>query len=47
MAAYLIFLFALPIACLLTVIILASRTPAADPAHRPLSTPHHPVGPHR
>jgi hypothetical protein len=47
MDAYLIFLFALPIVSLLTIIILTSRTPTDYSAHSHLSAPHHPTGPHR
>jgi hypothetical protein len=47
MDAYLVLLFALPIAGLLYAIILTGRTPTGFSAHSHLNAPHHPARPHR
>jgi hypothetical protein len=45
MNAYLIFLFALPIAGLLYAVILIGRSSTSLPAHSHLGTPHHSTRP--
>jgi hypothetical protein len=47
MDAYLAFLFALPIAGLLTAIVLIITTPGELSGHSHLNVPHHPTVPHR
>jgi hypothetical protein len=47
MDAYLVLLFAMPIAGLLSAIILLARNPPDLPTPSHLHNPHHPATPHR